>query len=116
MRQVFLNPKPGCQGEIVAANKKGSKRCLFKERRREILLRRSLGAVFLTEFVDAACRVNNFLRAGVERVAFGTNFDIQSWLGYHRLCLETVAATASHGEFGVIRVDICFHFISLRVV
>jgi hypothetical protein len=29
MRQLILNPMSGIQGGIVAANKKGSKRCLL---------------------------------------------------------------------------------------
>jgi hypothetical protein len=30
MRQLILSSVPNCQCEIVAANKKGSKRCLLK--------------------------------------------------------------------------------------
>jgi hypothetical protein len=101
---------------MTTTNKKGSKRCLFLERQCETRLCRSLGAVFLTELVDATGGIHDFLRAGVERVALGTNFDVQRWLAHHGLGLEAVAATAGHGEFLVIRVDVCFHFLSLRVV
>jgi hypothetical protein len=101
---------------IAAANEKGSKRCLFMERLREDSLRCCLGAVFLTEFVDTSGGIHDLLRTGVERVAFGANFDVQHWLAYHGLGLEAVAATARYGEFLVFWVDICFHFLSLRVV
>jgi hypothetical protein len=80
------------------------------------VLRRSLSAVFLAEFVDAACGINDLLRTGIERVALGANFDVQCRFAYHGLGFETVATTARYGEFCVIWVDICFHFISLRVV
>jgi hypothetical protein len=74
------------------------------------------GAVFLAELVDATCGIDNLLCACVKRVAFGTNFDMQGWLANHGLGLETVTATACHGDFLVIWVNICFHFLSLRVV
>jgi hypothetical protein len=107
---------PNNQNRIVTTNKKGSKRCLLPERQCEARLRRSLGAVFLTELIDATGGIDNLLCAGVERVALGTNLDVQGWFADHGLGLEAVAATACHGDFLIIRVDICFHFLSLRVV
>jgi len=105
--------------KIVAANEKGSKRCLLTERLPEVparelpLLRCSLGAVFLTELVDAAGSIHDLLCAGVERVAFRANFDVQGWLAHYGFGLEAVAATASYCQFLVIWVCICFHFYFL---
>lgn len=80
------------------------------------LLRRSLGAILLAELVDTTSGINDLLCAGVERVALGTNFNVERWLAHNGLGLETVSATACHGDFLICWVYICFHFLSLRVV
>jgi hypothetical protein len=102
-------------GVIVTAKEKGSKRCLFVTNP-AMCLRGSFGAVLLTEFINTAGGVDNFLCASVERMAFRTNFNAQGWFGNHGLGLKAIATAASHGEFLVIWVYICFHFIFLGVI
>ena len=70
----------------------------------------------MTEFVNAASGVDDLLCARVKRVAFRTDFDAQRGLRHRGACLEAVAATASYDDFVVIRMDVGFHFSSLRVI
>ena len=79
-------------------------------------LRSSFGAIFLAEFIDTTSGIDDLLCTGIERVTFGANFDLQFRLAHNLLSLEAVAATARHGDFLVIRVNICFHFFSLRCI
>jgi hypothetical protein len=65
--------------------------------------------VFLVEFLNATSGVHDFLRPGVERVAFRTNFNVQRWFANCGLGLESIAATAGHGDFGILWVSVCFH-------
>jgi hypothetical protein len=102
-------------GVIFAANKKGSKCCLLSSSRPEVPLGAAL-AVFLAEFVDSAGSVNNLLGAGIERVALRTYFNVEHGFCNHGLGLEAVATAASNGEFFVIRVNICFHFLSFGLL
>jgi hypothetical protein len=65
-------------------------------------------AVFLAETFDATRCVDDFLLAGIERVASRTHFDVQG-LAVGRAGLELVAAAASHLDLVVLRVDAFFH-------
>src|ERR1700688_306454 len=64
--------------------------------------------VLLAEFVDAAAGIHNFLLARVERMAVGTNFDLQI-LSDGRTGLELVPTGTSDRDLFVFRVDAGFH-------
>jgi hypothetical protein len=66
------------------------------------------GCVFLAELIDAAAGVHNFLLARVERMAIGTNFDLQI-LTDGRTRLEFVPAGARYRDLFVIGMDAGFH-------
>jgi hypothetical protein len=72
-------------------------------------------AIFLAEFFNTAGSVYNLLRAGIKRVALGTDFDVQrfrqSGFGFER-----VAATAGHGNFFILRMSVSFHVFSLAIM
>jgi hypothetical protein len=76
---------------------------------------RQLHAVFLTEFLNAASSVHDFLFACVERMAQGAYLDVQILTG-SRTCFELVTATASHVNFGVAWMNISFHVAVLSKV
>ena len=71
-------------------------------------------AEFLTEAFDAAGGVDDLLLAGIERMAFGADFDVQR-LSAGRTGLEIVAAAARDSNFNIIRVYFCFHHRFLMV-
>ena len=90
-------------------NKKGSLRLPFT-------WRIELHAVFLAELLDTASSVNNLLLACIERMTLGANFDVHV-LARGGACLELVAATASHVDFSVVRMDLGLHAgISFKAV
>jgi hypothetical protein len=75
------------------------------------------GAVFLPEALDAASGIDNLLLACVERMAGGTDFDVQGLAAGGAGC-EGVATTAGDVDFNVIRVNAGFHvgsFIALAL-
>lgn len=65
-------------------------------------------AVLLTEFLNTASRVDNFLRARIERVAGRADFNMQR-LVHRGTGGEIISATASYGNFVVLGVNACFH-------
>jgi hypothetical protein len=67
-----------------------------------------LAGVFLAEFLDPARGVDNLLLARVERVARRTDFNVQG-LRNGRARSERVAATTSHLDLLVVRVNSVFH-------
>jgi len=67
--------------------------------------------VFLVEFLNATSGVHDFLCSGVKRVAFRANFYVHGRLADGGLGLESIATAASDCEFGILWVNICFHFI-----
>jgi len=69
-------------------------------------------AIALVEAVDASGGIDQLLLAGKERVASGTNFDVQvTFLGGARL--ERFAARAGDGNINVFWVNSWFHLITL---
>ena len=68
----------------------------------------STARVALAEFVDPSGGIHDFLLAGKERVAGGTDFHVQL-LTQGGTGREFVAATADHFDFGVFRMNIRFH-------
>ena len=66
-------------------------------------------AVFLVEFVHTAGGIDDFLFAGVERMAFGANLDIEGFFGHGGFGIELVAARAGNRYVVVIWVDTLFH-------
>ena len=77
-------------------NKKGSPKLPFLRNDGELLLAEH--RVLAVELLDTAGGIDDLLLAGVERVAFGANFDVQV-LGHGRAGLESVAARAGHFDF-----------------
>ena len=66
-------------------------------------------AVFLVEFVHTAGGIDDFLFAGVERMAFGANLDIEGFFGHGGFGNELVAARAGNRYVVVIGMDTLFH-------
>src|SRR5271166_534086 len=69
----------------------------------------------LAELVDATAGIHNFLFAGVERMAIGTNFDLQI-LADRRARLEFVPASAGDCNFFIVWVNAGFHQDNLEIV
>jgi hypothetical protein len=67
-----------------------------------------LVAVTLAEFLDAASGVHNLLLARIKRVAVRADFNMQR-TAKRRTRFERIAATASHFNLIVFRVNIGFH-------
>ena len=72
-------------------------------------------AEFLVEFVHATGTVDDFLLAGIKRMAFRANLDRKSVFFHSGLGGEFVAARAGNGNFVVVRVDTLFHDVSFRL-
>jgi hypothetical protein len=68
----------------------------------------SLFAVFLTKFLHSSGCINNFLFARIEGMAYRANFYMQ-WPTHGGSGLESTAATAGHGDFLVVWMNIRFH-------
>jgi len=69
-------------------------------------------AIALVEAIDASCGIDQLLLAGKERVASGTNFDVQvTFLG--GASVERLAARAGDGNINVFWVNSWFHLITL---
>ena len=69
-------------------------------------------AIALVEAIDASCGIDQLLLAGKERVASGTNFNVQvTFLG--GASVERLAARAGDGNINVFWVNSWFH-ITLR--
>jgi hypothetical protein len=72
---------------------------------------RLFNTVFLAEFLDTACGVNNLLLAGIERMAFRAYFNMQIFR-HGGARGELVTAAAYDRNFWVIRVNFGFHDLS----
>ena len=72
-------------------------------------------AEFVVEFVHATGGVDDFLSAGVERVAQRANLDVEVVFFQRGFGDEFVTARAGNVDFVVIRVDTLFHFVSFRL-
>ena len=90
--------------------------------RRQALVRLMLGsgcafgggflAIALVEAIDASGGIDQLLLAGTERVASGTNFNVQvTFLG--GASFEGLAARAGDGDLDVFWVNSWFHLITL---
>ena len=90
--------------------------------RRQALVRLMLGsgcafgggflAIALVEAIDASGGIDQLLLAGKERVASGTNFNVQvTFLG--GASFEGLAARAGDGDLDVFWVNSWFHLITL---
>ena len=69
-------------------------------------------AVTLLETVYTSTRINQLLAAGVERMALGTNFDLE--LALYGTALEGFTACATDDAFAVGRMDVLFHNFLLK--
>ena len=69
-------------------------------------------AIALVEAIDASCGIDQLLLAGKERVASGTNFNVQvTFLG--GASFKGLAARAGDGDINVFWVNSWFHVITL---
>ena len=68
--------------------------------------------IFLAKFLNTPGSINDFLFAGIERMADRTYFNMQGF-AHGRTGLERIAATAGHGYFLIIGMNICFHVFIL---
>jgi hypothetical protein len=66
-------------------------------------------AVFLTEAFNATGGINDLLLAGIEGVAGGTHFNVQTGPADGRAGDEAVATRAGDGDFFVLGMDVGFH-------
>ena len=114
--RIFIKRFPCCQSHpFEILNKKGSVGCLSVV---TFCLLASGGSfctglgVFLVEFFNAASGIHNFLRAGIKRMAFRTDFHTQRLDRCGSGC-ELVATAASNGNLVVLWMDVGFHFSSL---
>jgi hypothetical protein len=85
-----------------------SKFCLITINKNDLGRLLSLFGVTPLEAFDAARRVYQLLFAGIERMADGTNFDVEFFLG--RLRRPRRATGANDVALLVFRMNICFHF------
>ena len=69
-------------------------------------------AVTLVKAIDASCGIDQLLLAGKERVASGTNFNVQVTF-LSGASLELLAARAGDGNINVFWVNSWFHLITL---
>ena len=70
-------------------------------------------AIALVEAIDASCGIDQLLFPGKERVASGTDFDVQvTFLSGARL--ERLATSAGNGYINVFWVNSWFHFVLYR--
>lgn len=67
-----------------------------------------LDSIFLVEALDASCGVDEFLLSGKERMAGGTNFNLN--VLYRRTGLDDIATCAGDGGELIFGVDSLFHF------
>jgi hypothetical protein len=99
--------------ESQARQQKGSRGCLLvfaliELYRSALAFRRWLALVLLLEPFDAAGGIEDFLLAGIERVAFGAHLDVQIVVE-RRTRLELVAATANDVNFLIFWMNFIFH-------
>jgi len=86
--------------------KKRLNKALFKIL--QIQLPLSGHAIFFAEFIDTAGRIDHFLFAGIERVAFGADIDMQL-LVIGRPGLEGITTAAFNRDFFIYRMYVLFH-------
>jgi hypothetical protein len=105
-------------GLSVGIKEKGSERCLLIFTLDEVASSGGLGAgvVLVAEFLDAARSVHDLLCAGIERMALGTDFNVQRWFAHGGAGCKLVAAAACHCDLFVFRVDGGSHFVFLAKV
>lgn len=66
-------------------------------------------AEFLIKFVHATSAVHNFLFAGVERMAFRADLDMEAFFFHGGAGGKFIAARAVYSNIMVCRMDIGFH-------
>ena len=71
--------------------------------------------VFLLEALHAACRINQLLLAGEERVAVRANFHANQIAAESRAGLKGVPARAVHRHIVIIGMNIVFHVFDRSV-
>jgi hypothetical protein len=69
-------------------------------------------AVTLAELIDLTGGVDDFLLAGIKRMAVRADFHMQI-LADSGAGFESVAAAADHVDFSILRMDVRFHVLSL---
>ena len=71
-----------------------------------------LFAIAFVEAIDSSSGVDQFLLTCEERMTGGADFHVD--VGFlSRSCLKRLAASASHGNFGIFGVNSWFHLLSL---
>src|SRR5215813_4625140 len=85
-----------------------STRCLKYLKLKSVCLGLSCLLVVLSlESFDTAGRIDEFLLASKERMAFRADFEVD--FRFRRTGLKGFAAGAFHDRIDVVRMDICFH-------
>src|SRR5258708_28799968 len=75
----------------------------------DCLLRLGSLLVFLRKTLDPACRSQQFLLAGEERMAVGANFHAQQFAFNRGASRKRVPASAVHRHRMIVRMNIGFH-------
>ena len=66
-----------------------------------------LHAVAFLELIHTSAAVNQLLTAGIERMAFGADFNLE--LALYRAAFKGFTAGAAHDAFTVGRMNVLFH-------
>ena len=108
---VVVTPDADPLNTGVSGEKKGDLPC---DKAPLISLRNDLSNLAVTFFVaiDTSCGVNQFLLAGVKRVAGGTDLGVD--LFSCGACLECITAQTLDGNLGIFRVNAFFHLFLLQ--
>ena len=92
----------------IPGHKKWRQSAIFSVPFAEACRRTSAFAVAAPELVNLTGGIDDFLLAGVKRVATRTDFDVQIFTG-RGTGFKGIAAAASHGDFLVSGMNVRFH-------
>lgn len=66
-------------------------------------------SVSAPEFVDLACRVNNFLLTSIKRMAFGTHINTHRVAAVSGFCFEGIPTATVYGNSFIFWMNLGFH-------
>jgi len=66
-------------------------------------------SVSAPEFIDLACRINNFLLTGIERMAFGAHINTHRVAAVSGFCFKGISTATVNGNSFIFWVNLGFH-------